>query len=69
VKSGFVTLIGIVIAMAILAFVMIKVLSSTIQSRKNLDQSANPAQVQQQVDKYKNQLQQKQNQDINRTVD
>ena len=67
-KSGFATLIGIVIAMAILAFVMIKVLSSTIQSRKNLDQSANPKEIQQQVDKYQNQLQQKQNEQLNQDL-
>jgi len=69
VRSGFATLIGIVIAIAILAFVMIKVMSSTLQSKQNIDQSSlNPTKVQNQVNDLQNQLEQKQNQDLNTQV-
>ena len=68
-RSGFATLIGIVIAIAILAFVMIKVMSSTLQSKQNIDQSSlNPTKVQNQVNDLQNQLEQKQNQDLNTQV-
>ena len=63
-KKGFATLIGIVIAIAILAFVMIKVISSTLETKQNLNQTANPVEIQKQVDQYQNQLQQKQNQSL-----
>ena len=55
--------------MAILAFVMIKVLSSQLESRKRAETNLNPQKVQQQVDGLQQQLQQKQNQDINQTVE
>ncbi len=63
-KKGFATLIGIVIAIAILAFVMIKVISSTLETKQNLNQTANPVEIQKQVDQYQNQLQQKQSQSL-----
>jgi len=68
VKSGFATLIGMVIAIAILAFVMIKVLSAQLENRKRAQTNLNPQKVQQQVDDLQNQLQQKQNEDINQEV-
>lgn len=47
---------------------MIKVLSSTLESKQNLNQTANPKEIQKQVDQYQNQLQQKQNKDLNEEV-
>ena len=67
-RRGFATLIGIVISLAILAFIMIKVLSSTLDSRQNLNRTANPKEIQKQVDSYQNQLQQKQNRDLDTDI-
>ncbi len=62
--KGFATLIGLLVTLSIIIFIVAKILSSQLQSRHNLNQTANPSEIQKQVDTYQKQLQEKQNQSL-----
>ena len=63
-KKGFATLTVLLITLIIIIFVVAKIVSAQLQSTQNLDQTANPTQIQKQVDTYQKQLQEKQNQSL-----
>ncbi len=67
-KTGFTTLIGLLITLAIIIFIVAKIVSSQLQSIHNLNQTADPAEIQKQVDTYQKQLQEKQNQGLTTNV-
>lgn len=63
-KKGSVTLVGLLITLAIIIFVIAKIVSSQLQSAQSLNQSANPTKIQNQVNTYQKQLQEKQDQNL-----